>query len=385
MPHDVIIVGSGIAGAYLASTLSESGLKVLVLEREPNECTSFCGEMTGLATLKRLGLSKEYIINTYKSSKLVNLDNNFEIEVPSRKAQLILIDAQRAKSKLIDEAISDGAEVKFKSIVTGVVKEKGKVTGVKVGNKTIKGNVVIGSDGSSSVVAKSAGFNLKPYKALPSFRFKYKNANVKSDEALFLIKKELGLGYLWLYPQSRTKVNVGVGAIGNPNMTKIFNSYVKSVKGLKGAKVYARGGDTIPYSGVLPEIARPGAALVGDSAGQVDPLLGGGVTTSTSAAEILAPYVVKAMDNPNSLLEYDIRYRRTKDYKMITRGANMLSVLERMHKKGDLFSLLEEVQSTFSDKTLKKASKGELTKLDYILYALRHPVLSYRVLKAVKA
>ena len=384
MPHDVIIVGSGIAGCFLASKLSKAGLKILVLERESDERTAFCGEMTGETTLKRLNISpnSDFVTQQYKNSKLIHLDTNFEINVPrSKGAKLYLLDIQAVKKSLLD---SSNAEVRFNTIVKSVIKDKDRVTGVKVKNQNIKGNIVIGADGSSSIVAKTAGFPLESYKTLPSFRYKYKNADIKNpDEALFLIGRELGLGYLWVYPSSRTNVNIGVGAIKNPNMTKVFNKFVAGMKELKKAKVYLRGGDTIPYSGVLPTIAKKGVALVGDSAGQIDSLLGGGIRSSTKAAEILAPHVLNAIDNPNLLLDYDKEYHNSKECRMINKAASHLAKLERMHKKTDIFGLFEDIQETVPSNVLKDAALGRLSWPSMIKYALFHPTLSYRILKAL--
>ena len=71
MKYDVVIVGAGIAGTYAASELSQKGLKVLVVDREANEHTSFCGEMTSEDTLKRLGVStnSDLIAKHYKNLK----------------------------------------------------------------------------------------------------------------------------------------------------------------------------------------------------------------------------------------------------------------------------------------------------------------------------
>jgi digeranylgeranylglycerophospholipid reductase len=292
---------------------------------------------------------------------------------------------QNIKKSLIRNALSNGAEVRFKTRVDSVIKEKSKVTGVKVKNQKIKGKVVIGADGSSSIIAKTAGFDLSSYKTLPSFRFKYKNAKIQNpDEALFLIGRDIGLGYLWAYPQSKTKTNVGIGAIGNKNMTKFFNNYVSGMNELKNAKVYARGGDTIPYSGVLPTIAKGGVALVGDAAGQVDPLVGGGVRPSVNAADFLAPYVINSMENHNYLLNYDKDYHSSKDCKIINRAATTISRLERAHKKTDLFALLAEIQKTIPSKILKKASMGELSKADIASYALRNPMLALKILRTIR-
>ena len=57
--YDVIIIGGGIAGCALATTLARGGLAVGVLERDPEPVDRVRGEFMapwGVIELKRLGL-----------------------------------------------------------------------------------------------------------------------------------------------------------------------------------------------------------------------------------------------------------------------------------------------------------------------------------------
>jgi len=387
MRYDVAIVGAGIAGATAANKLSKAGLKVIVLEREKNPSTSFCGEMTNYATIKRLGLSRnsKEVIATYSKNKMIYLDNGFEISVPKSEMRLYLIETQDIKKSLIEEAVTNGAKINFNTTVKSIFKEKGKVTGVQTKNKNIRANIVIGADGSKSLIAKTAGFPLNAYKTLPSFRYKYKNADIKNDkEARFYLSRDIGLGYLWVYPRNKKEVNVGIGAINNPNMANFFNKFTKNMAELKNAKIYAKGGDTIPYSGVLSKIAKNGVALVGDAAGQTDALVGGGLRSSTKAVEILIPFVIRASENSSAILDYDKEYQLSEEAKKINKAAKTLEILKRMQQKKQMFNLFEEIQETFSSEALKKAAMGELGPLNSLAYILKHPVLSYKIMKEIK-
>ena len=73
MKYEVIIVGAGIAGTYAASLLSEKGIKVLIVDKEPNEHTAFCGELTDLNTVRQLGISINSNMITKKDYKNIKI------------------------------------------------------------------------------------------------------------------------------------------------------------------------------------------------------------------------------------------------------------------------------------------------------------------------
>ncbi len=381
MSYDAVIVGAGITGTYIASLLSQKGIRTCIIERNKNEETSFCGELVASDSVKQMGISlnSDLIQKIYKKLRLVYLDNDFEMSVPRKREFSCLIKSQEVKKMFLERALSNGAVVKFKSSVKNVAIKGGKAVGVKTNKDIIRAGVVIGADGSSSVVARSSGFDLTNYKTLSSFRFKYKNVKgIDQDEALFIAGRELGLGYMWLYPRGNDNVNIGIGGIDPSKATLVFKKYVKERREFRGAQVYSKGGNLIPCSGLLPKISRSNVVLLGDSAGQVNSLLGAGVSTGTHAARFLSEYIVGSIENDDiSFLEkYDKEYRKTKIYlKNIEEVTDRLNLILRMHKKENIFDIFEEVLENISTDELVKVSHGGFGCLDALSYCLKHPVL----------
>jgi hypothetical protein len=139
------------------------------------------------------------------------------------------------------------------------IKKGDKIIGVKSGKSAFLSKIVVGCDGSNSVVARTAGFDSSHCKLLPSFRWRFKNCkNIDVKSAEFYLFEKLGVGYLWFYPFAGTKFNVGIGAINSPKMHAVFSEFVKTTPALKGAKVYYKGAEAIPYTGLLPKIYTTG-------------------------------------------------------------------------------------------------------------------------------
>jgi flavin-dependent dehydrogenase len=88
-----------------------------------------------------------------------------------------------------------------------------------------------------------------------------------------------------------------------------------------------------PVAGRSPLVARarrgyaPGMVLLGDAAGSIDPITGGGMTHALESAELLAAYAPRAIDEGDHVLaEFDRRRRALHaDCAMLTGGLLWLS------------------------------------------------------------
>lgn len=247
----------------------------------------------------------------------------------------------------------------------------------------IEAKIVVGADGSSSTVARTAGFDITGYKTLASFRYKYRNAKVDENEALFILSRDIGRGYLWVYPRGGSQVNVGVGGIDALKATNFFKKYVKDTKELKESQIYHRGGNLIPYSGLLPQIVKGNTALVGDSAGQVNSLLGGGIGSSLHAAKFLSNYIILSLEKGVSLLKnYDKDYRKTEFYRKYVGQVNRrLELVLRIYENENAFDIFDDVIKTISTKELAKFSGGDFGYLEGFIYGLKNPMTILKLLK----
>ncbi|MCX6774845.1 MAG: NAD(P)/FAD-dependent oxidoreductase [DPANN group archaeon] len=389
--EDVIIVGAGPAGCNLANLLAKAGLKVSVFESLPDEKTHFCGELIDVVDAEEstgLKFGKDLILSRYENAKLIFADNGKELSIPfPQKRKFWLVNAELLKTRLKEAAESHGAKFVFNRRVSTVVKQGNKVIGVRSGKSIFPAKIVVGCDGSSSIVARTAGFDRSGYKVLPSFRWRFKNCGkMDAKSAEFYLFEKLGVGYLWLYPFAENKCNVGIGGINSPKIHEIFNEFVKTAPALKGAKAYYKGAEVIPYTGFLPKISMPGCVLVGESAGQIYSLVGGGVNPALFASKLASETIIKVLRensyDKGGLAEYDISYRGSRDGIGIESATKGVFGIIELHKRKNVVALLDKATDLLTPEIISKGAMGTLTVFDKFGLFLRHPVAFIRLVIA---
>ena len=170
---DVVIVGGGLAGLSCAYALADSGLSIIVLERG-----DFAGSknVTGgriyLNPIRDLfpDLWKEAPLERRVTKEIITLmsdDASTSFELSSRKFNRppyhsYTILRSKFDKWLSEKVIEKGVFVIPQKRVDEIIKEAGKVVGVKVGNEEIRGEVVVAADGALSLIAQKAGLKTEP-------------------------------------------------------------------------------------------------------------------------------------------------------------------------------------------------------------------------------
>lgn len=171
MAH-VIIVGAGPAGAALAYLLARRGCGVTLLERQTDFAREFRGEVLlpgGLEALEQMGLLSElehvphvvldalelYLNGRHRAR--VDFDpQTFGRHPPQWMSQPGLLELLCARA-----AEHEGFRLERGATGRGLIVEAGRVVGVRVlteaGERELRGDLVVGADGRSSMVRKRAG------------------------------------------------------------------------------------------------------------------------------------------------------------------------------------------------------------------------------------
>ncbi|MFP4013363.1 MAG: NAD(P)/FAD-dependent oxidoreductase [Chitinispirillaceae bacterium] len=147
---DVVVIGAGVAGSYLASLLSGSGMNVVLLERDGDRS---CVGNTAvskrtlrtfpfLSALEKKGESGLEIVS--KKGRVVN--------VPGTNHGLRVFPRAELESFLLRDAFSKGA-MNAKESVVSVTFKRGSWT-VRTQNHTLNCRFLVGADGWDSMVRR---------------------------------------------------------------------------------------------------------------------------------------------------------------------------------------------------------------------------------------
>ena len=329
MTHDVIVAGTGPAGLMTAEHTSKYGLKTLVLEKRKYVTDSLQGELVTDKALNflRVRPTSEYVGNKYTAIVGESLDTGANIVVDrTHLGNSYLLDEDKCQELLRDRALADGAEFRYQSRVKSVIKEDDTVVGVTYNkDEEARANLTVGADGSFSRVSETAGFIHPKWLLSYGYRFKLTGCkDIDPDVAYFYVGKDVGLGYLWLYPRSESEINLGIGRVPSsktnwealPPMQDVLRKYMKTHPETQNAKIASVNGGVVPCAGIIPRFTDAGVALCGNSAGQVSSIVGGGVTTCYHAGQVLAKHAKRMVDESDfskkSVELYEKEYRKSK-------------------------------------------------------------------------
>ncbi|MDF1540985.1 MAG: hypothetical protein P1Q69_18965, partial [Candidatus Thorarchaeota archaeon] len=114
----------------------------------------------------------------------------------------------------------------------------------------------------------------------------------------------------------RDTINIGLGIVGShaQGLPKYFSQFVKMLKhdGIlrQNADLSMARGALVPTGGTIKQTVADRCILVGDSAGMVSPLTGGGIHYAMRAAKIAAHVISHGLDADDLSLGKLMRYQR---------------------------------------------------------------------------
>ncbi len=385
MIYDVIIVGGNIAGLWLGHLLNRSDLKVLVLERNKSVLDTFLGALFYTEKESKEYNIEKFILNKTRKVEIRFIDSNCKeysrvFVRDDKENPIIMLDEHKLKLDLLDELKkSSNVDIKLNSLVTIITEKRNRVE-VELKNKTkYSGKVIVGADGCNSIVAKI--FNFPEIKICNAYRYILENCDIDSNNNLFYINlKQLGIGYAWLYPRSKTTCNFGIGSIDRvKGMTKYLMKLKANLPGLKNSKIKNLNGGQLPVS-YRRNIVKGRVMLLGNAAGQINPLIGGGVKTTMDAAAIIADVLKKSKKQEfdlNLLKEYEKKYFNSDFGKDIIKTCERVSIVLKLNTH-PWFADVGEKFIKFGNYEIRTWSLGK--KGNVLKFVIRHLILSLKLL-----
>jgi flavin-dependent dehydrogenase len=314
---DVIVVGAGPAGAAAAARLAEAGLRVALLERAAGrEPAKVCGEYLSpgcLPILQRLGALSDVLHAGGRPLRGVRLHLDrvaLRAHYPGAPEaggpRALAVSRRRLDPILLEQACRRGAELLRGFQVSGLLRDGPAVVGVR-GRRAgrdacLRGRLVLGADGRHSVVARRLGPVVR-HAWLDKVALVGHFAGVAgtTDAAEIFVGRAR---YAILNPLAPDTANVGMVVDrcelqpGEP-AARERERLVPSIPGLADRLAGAVPLGPIRRLGPLAHraarLTAPGAALLGDAAGFVDPFTGEGIYAALRSAELVARHALPAL------------------------------------------------------------------------------------------
>jgi len=355
--YNVIVVGGGPAGTTAAKYAAKSGAKVILFERDPViGIPARCGEGVSERGIKGfVPLKGPWIVNRLNQVELIAPDGN-SIKLNTSLIGYIL-DRTKFDRVLGDYAEAAGARIVTEADVTNLIKNNGRVTGVRVNYKgsdyEVSGDIIIGADGVESRVGRWAGIKTMTKLDNMESALKINATNIKINPAacLFYFGHEVAPGgYLWVFPKDAHHANIGIGISGNYSREKPAKYYLEKFMGkyfphAEWTNVVAGG---VPCNPPLKQLTMNNVMLSGDAGHQVNPLMGAGIANALQAGKFAGEIAGEALCSPDpidsSLKMYTKRWYRArgKHHKSNTRLKNAVKKLDD-DKLNELVRLMNKI------------------------------------------
>jgi len=336
--YDAIVVGAGPAGSMTAKVMAEKGMDVLVLEKDAEiGSPKRCAEGLSMRGFERAGLkySPKYCAQDIKGLVLW-APNGKSVRFAKDETWGYVLERKVFEKHLAKDAIKAGADYMVRTAVYDLLRDKAnRPAGVKaryLGEEVeFSAPLIIGADGTESKVGRMAGLRTvnKTMDYISGFQYEMAGCEgIDMDKIhMWFGTRITPKGYLWAFPKGDDLINIGIGIISTENAVRSAREYlddfIKShpehFKNASPVEVNAGG---IPVCGKIDDpFVDDNIMLVGDSAHQVSPIHGGGMSTNLYAAQIAGRVAAEAHDkgdySAKRLGGYEREWRETDGKKMI--------------------------------------------------------------------
>ncbi len=361
--YDIVIVGAGPAGSTAAKEAAEKGLKTIFFERgrKPGEKNSSgCG--LGPRMWRDFDIMKEIGPDVCPSIREGRAARNYFVDEDGKVTGYIMttptasVTYEPAKSWitlncyrsdfdpwLAQYAVNAGAELKTSTLVTGLLKEDGKVVGVIDEKGEKYRGLVIGADGAVSIVAQQAGLR-KRWKQeevtiVPQYDFECspsKIDDIMGDEALAVWWSAVFPAAYQVFFNDGFHIGLGNWMTWwdkNPlyYLNKVTSlKYFQRLVRILDAKPREFQAHLLPWQGKPYNTHTDNVILVGDAGGFPCPLEAEGIYPAMITARAAVETAVEALsvgDTSKEFLSlYDKKWKVTSVGEEFTAGPELASI-----------------------------------------------------------
>jgi flavin-dependent dehydrogenase len=348
-PVDVAIVGAGPSGTVLGAALARGGIEVIIVEGARAWHWRAGGVFTSpaaVAALDRAGVPRTTL------DRLTRPIPAMRLETPGGAAVRLTYGAERGgplavgfdRSRL-DPALEDlardaGATIRRGARVDAVELDPAAAATLHIGDERLRAHIVVGADGTGSVVARAAGVQ-RATRLPPRVGLSWHVADPRAREPAPDGRRDARLvvfddGYVGLAPVPGDRLNIGIvlgpswrdelartgAAAASRRVLRQIPPAADDDVAWADAEPCDRVAGASPLGGRVTRRAGPGWFLVGDAAGFLDPFTGEGLHRALVSTELAAPAIKMALASLSVGRDTAIQAARAYDRAMHRRFAS---------------------------------------------------------------
>jgi digeranylgeranylglycerophospholipid reductase len=314
--YDVIVVGAGPVGSYIAHELSSSGYDVAVFEEKSAPGLDVC--CTGIIStecFQSLDPGTDVILTEVNSTRFFSPSGRC-LRLQTENVQAYVVNRLLLDEALASKAQSRGARYFFSSPVIDIIPGQDSIQAETLrsgARETFSARAVVLANGFKPKLPRKLGLGkIKSFLVGAQAEIEAKNV----DELEVYFGQEIAPGsFAWLVPTSTNKAYIGLLAKSQAklHLQKFLNNIFDQGR-ITSREVEIRQ-KAVPV-GTPARSYGDRVLVIGDAAGQVKPTTGGGIYFGHLGAKIAAEVLDEALSSDNLSATQLSRYQKQWKAKM---------------------------------------------------------------------
>ncbi|AZQ42740.1 geranylgeranyl reductase family protein [Nonlabens ponticola] len=328
--YEVVVVGSGPAGAMAAYTLASEDINVAIIEKESLPRYKTCGGGLTNRAINYLPVDVQQSVE----KAFYKVDSNFlkdDLSFTALKEKPIINMVMRDTfdHDLVQKAVSKGATLIDDCKLENLTYANGGST-LETSKGSIECKMIIAADGVLSTTARLGGWEETRY-LIPALEYE---VEVTSEDYIRLSSSvrfdfdAMPQGYGWCFPK-RNHLSIGIASFrkSKGNLKELYRKYMIEVLKLENPISEEMHGFQIPLSPRTDGFCRQGIFLTGDAAGLADPITAEGLANAILSGQLAAQSIIDGkldMQQAQNLYEQRLNNGLIKELKTAQKLANFI-------------------------------------------------------------